>query len=82
MSSSGVKMPSGSPGCRRGPLYTQRIEAVPVANLRKIRPDPEEPDLRPPPSVDHDGIKLIDDGTGSSTVYKSGGQWRQVDASC
>jgi hypothetical protein len=65
-----------------GLVYTGRIEQVPLAALRRIRPDPEEPDRRVPASVDHDGIMVIYDGKGSSTVYKSAGQWRQVDACC
>ncbi|MFN2564412.1 MAG: hypothetical protein ABR499_05290 [Gemmatimonadaceae bacterium] len=65
-----------------GRVYTQRLERVPLAELRKIRPDPEEPGLGLPPTVDHDAIMQVMDGKGSSTLYKTGGRWRQVDACC
>jgi hypothetical protein len=65
-----------------GRVYTQRLRRVSAADLRKLRPDPEMPDLKVPRSADHDAIMQVIDGTGSSTLYKSAGRWRQVHACC
>lgn len=65
-----------------GRVYAQRLRRVTPAELRKLPPDPDEPDLGVPRPVDHDAITQVIDGKGSTTLYKHAGRWRQVHACC
>lgn len=63
-----------------GPVYARRLKRVSPDQLRAAPRDPEGPNA--PRRADHDAIKLVYDGKGSSTLYKSAGRWRQVGACC
>jgi hypothetical protein len=63
-----------------GPVYVRRLNRVSPAQLRSAPHDPEGPNA--PRQVDHDAIKVVHDGKGSSTIYKTAGRWMQVGACC